>query len=138
MKKIFVFSSAIFLSGSIFFLGLHKPADPFPSQREFQITYQMSIPEFPLAAERIRIWIPIASTREGQTILERKIKSPVPYQITREPVYGNEMAYFELERPFPPSLDFNVIYKAQTHEGGFLSSPHVLSGDLDSQFQPED
>lgn len=113
MKKLFVFSGLLLVSGSVYLLGPHNAIDPFPDQREFQIMYRASIPELPSTAESVRIWIPVASTREGQTILERKIGTPIPYQITRDVVHGNEMAYFELKKPFPSFLDLIVIYKAR-------------------------
>ena len=113
MKKLFVFSGLALLSGSVYLFGPHNIIDPFPDQREFQITYKASIPGLPSTAESIRIWIPVASTREGQTILDREIESPIPYQITRDPVHGNEMAYFELKKPLLSALGFNVIYKAR-------------------------
>lgn len=113
MKKIFFFSGIAVLSGLIYWFGPLQKIDLFPAQREFQILYKASIPALPLTAESVRIWIPVASTREGQTILERQIESPVPYQITRDPVHGNEMAYFEIKKPFPSSLDFNLVYKAR-------------------------
>lgn len=119
MKRFLLFSGAVVLSGSFFLWGPYKSVGPFPEQREFQILYNASISDVPLIAESVRIWIPVASSREGQTILERKIKSPVPYQITRDPVYGNEMAYFELKKPFPSSLDFSVIYKAKPDQSAF-------------------
>ena len=113
MKRILLFSGAVLLSGSVWFFNPAKTADPFPAEREFQILYQARISELPSDSGDVRIWIPIASSRESQTILEKRIESPVPYQITREPIYGNEMAYFELKKPFPPSLDINVIYDAK-------------------------
>ncbi|MBI4358000.1 MAG: transglutaminase domain-containing protein [Candidatus Omnitrophica bacterium] len=113
MKKLFLFAGFLFLSGSFYWLGPHRANDPFPAQREFQIIYQAQVPEPPLDAKSVRIWIPLASTREGQTILERNVESAAPYRITRDPQYGNEMAYLELERPFLPSLDFNITYKAK-------------------------
>lgn len=118
MKRFFLFSGAALLSGSVFLIS-HKGLDPFPVQREFQILYQASIPALPSTADSVKIWIPVASSREGQTILERKIKSPVPYQITRDSVHGNDMAYFELKNPFPLSLDFSVIYKAKLDKSAF-------------------
>lgn len=119
MKKLFLFSGVVVFSGYIFFLVPHRTIDLFPSQREFQITYKASIPRLPQAAERIRVWIPIASTREGQTILERKIDSPVPYEVTPDPEYGNEMTYIELRNPFPASLEFNITYKARMTKVAF-------------------
>jgi len=113
MKKIFLFSGIAVLSGSIYWFGPLQKIDPFPDQREFQILYKAAIAELPSTAESVRIWIPVASSREGQEILDRKIQSPMPYQITRDSVHGNEMAYFELKKPFPSSLDFNVNYKAR-------------------------
>lgn len=113
MKKLFVFFGAVIFLVAIYLFELRQATDPFPFQREFEIAYQASVPELPPVAKSVRVWIPLASAREGQAILERKIKSPAPYQVTRDPEYGNEMAYFELEHPFPPSLDFSVSYKAK-------------------------
>ena len=113
MKKLLLFSGAILLSGSVYFFNPFQTVNPFPDRREFRVAYKASIPDFPSEAEEVKIWIPLASTREGQTILDRKIESPLPYEITREPEHGNEMAYFELKSPFPESLELEVIYSAR-------------------------
>lgn len=113
MKKLFLFSSAALLSGSLYWFCPHPAIHPFPSKLRFEIVYKASIGRLPPAAENIKIWIPVASTREGQTILERRIQSSKPYQVSREPVYGNEMAYLEMKKPFPDSLDIEVIYTAE-------------------------
>jgi len=113
MKKLLLFSGAILLSGSVYFFNPFQTVNPFPDRREFRVAYKASIPDFPSEAEEVKIWIPLASTREGQTILHREIKSPVAYQITRDPVYDNEMAYLELKQPLPESLDLEVTYSAE-------------------------
>lgn len=113
MKRFLLFSGVVVLSGSYFLWGPQKLLDPFPEQREFQIRYKASISEFPLTAESVRIWIPLASTCEGQTILERNIESPVPYQVAHESIHGNEIAHLELKKPFPPALDIDITYKAK-------------------------
>ena len=73
MKKMFLFSGAVLLSGSAYFLGPIQPNNPFPALREFEIVYKASVEDFPADAATVKIWMPVASSRDGQTILERKI-----------------------------------------------------------------
>lgn len=95
---------------------------PFPSARRFDITYAAVFEGLPKGASDIRVWIPLASSREGQRIFEREIKAPSAYQITRDPVYGNEMAYFEIKHPVSEPLEFVVNYKAEVSRRNFMDS----------------
>ncbi|PIQ86105.1 MAG: hypothetical protein COV74_05970 [Candidatus Omnitrophica bacterium CG11_big_fil_rev_8_21_14_0_20_45_26] len=110
-KKMALSLGAVVLTASVYFINPLQANNLFPSQREFKIVYKASLDEFPANADDIKIWMPLASSRDGQIILERKIQTSEPYQITRDPVHGNEMAYFELKQPFPESLDLEVIYE---------------------------
>ena len=113
MKKFSIISLAVFVVlVSFLFLGPHQEITPFPSERQFEITYAVSLVGLPQDSERIRIWIPLASSREGQTVLERKITGLGDYVITKDPAYGNEMAYFEIRNPNKTSFDFKTDYKA--------------------------
>lgn len=94
--------------------------DPLQSniaKREFELTYQGEI-KIPVHEKAIDVWIPLASSREGQKILERKINLPVKYQIFREPVYGNEMVYFKAEKS-GFSIPFSVKYHVVTDQNYF-------------------
>ncbi len=86
-------------------------------KREFELTCQGEI-QIPVNAKATDVWIPLASSREGQQILERKINLPVKYQIFREPIYGNEMIYFKAKTA-GSSIPFSVQYHAVTGENYF-------------------
>ena len=62
-----VLVGAVLLSGTILFAR-----SPFPSVRQFELTYTGIISEFPEGAESLRVWVPLASNREGQKILKRE------------------------------------------------------------------
>ncbi|MBI4115173.1 MAG: transglutaminase domain-containing protein [Candidatus Omnitrophica bacterium] len=102
----------------------HKGVDPFPSQREFKVSYETYIGAIPQDAKKLSVWIPLASSREGQIVKKREIITGLPYRITKDPVYGNEMAYFEVSDRVPQGLNFQVTYYAQTLQKNFASSNH--------------
>lgn len=66
------------------------------SVRRFDFTYSAKIPEVPTGAKTLRLWIPLPSTDEYQTIADLKVESPFPYTKHRETEYGNEYVYVEL------------------------------------------
>lgn len=78
--------------------------------QSFEVTYAGRIELDADGREQVRVWIPLASNHPGQKVLERKIKLPREYQTAKEPIYGNEIAYFELERPIPNLVDFSIDY----------------------------
>ena len=78
--------------------------------REFELTYKGEIQLPPQV--RSEVWIPLASSREGQTILERKINLPLSFQIFTEPTYKNEILYFKTdgkELLVPFSVQYHVV-----------------------------
>ena len=138
MKKILLFSfGGIFLAAGIFILGpqQHAHIDPFPEKRAFEFTYAARITEVPRDAKNLRLWIPLASTREGQTILERKIESSFPVRITVDQVYGNEMAYIEFANPVPSQLDFKIHYRVEVSKSGSALS-EVDQKRIDTYLRP--
>ncbi|MBI4398289.1 MAG: transglutaminase domain-containing protein [Candidatus Omnitrophica bacterium] len=86
-------------------------------KNEFELTYQGEI-KIPVHEKAIEVWIPLASSREGQKILERKINLPVKCQIFREPIYGNEMVYFKAEKA-GSLIPFSIQYHALTDRNYF-------------------
>jgi len=119
---IFLVSLSVFVL--VFILGPHFGQDSFPSKRQFEVGYVAHFTRLPQDAKGVKVWIPLASTREGQIIKERRITLQVPYEVTKDPVYGNEMAYFEINSPFPGSLDFKVDYQVEMLKERFLSANH--------------
>lgn len=102
--------------------GIAALEGPFPSARRIEVTYRAALEGLPAGAQSLRVWIPLASSREGQTLLKREISAPAAYRITQDPVYGNEMAYFEIEPPFAGPLTFEVNYRAEISRQNFTDS----------------
>jgi sterol desaturase/sphingolipid hydroxylase (fatty acid hydroxylase superfamily) len=79
-------------------------------KRTFELTYQGEI-LLPDNAKAVELWIPLASSREGQKILKRTIDLPYSHRITQEPTYKNEMIYLKVENAKNP-IPFKIQYRA--------------------------
>lgn len=131
-KKYFipVVITALVLFTGFSLVSTHFEANPFSHTRQFEISYSATLKDLPSEAHRLRVWIPLAGNRDGQKILTRKITTPGSHQITKDPLYGNEMIYFEMEGPFPDKLDFKVDYQARVAKEDFLKSNQEKDPDL--------
>lgn len=109
--------------------------DPFPEKRTFEVIYSAKVTDIPSDAKSLKVWVPLASTREGQMILDRKIETPVSAKVTQDKVYGNEMAYFEISRPVPSSLNFKVRYSAEVSKK-IPVSPEVHEDKIETYLKP--
>lgn len=97
---------------------------PFPSHRHFQFSYRVLIPEISGEAHRLQLWIPLASSRDGQKVIHREISASLPYEINVEPAFGNEMLYAEGKSVGP--LQFEIHYEVVVDGDGF-SKPEDAS-----------
>lgn len=94
---------------------------PFPLERHFQFTYRAIFSEFPREAKGIRVWIPLANSRDGQKVLRRDILSPLPYEIHTEPTFGNQILYAETKGVPQSPLEFKIDYEAVVNRIDFSS-----------------
>jgi len=81
--------------------------------RSFEFQYITHVPALPAQAQKLRIWIPLPESNQQQEISGLTLSSPVPYEIHREPEYGNPYAYIELApakaaTPFEVKMSFQV------------------------------
>ena len=86
-------------------------------RREFELTYQGEI-QLPADVRTAEIWIPLASSREGQKILKRIVDLPHPYRITQEPTYKNEMIYLKVGNTKGP-IPFKIQYRTLVDQSLF-------------------
>jgi transglutaminase-like putative cysteine protease len=124
MKKFLTFFSFAFITVVAVPRLIPMLQEPFPSKRQVEVTYTATFEGLPEEFSVARIWIPLASNREGQKIFKREIKAPLAYQITTDPVYGNEMAYFEINEPIREPFTFEVNYKAEISRQNFAVTSH--------------
>lgn len=72
---------------------LAEAEDQSPASRTLAITYTVAITELPAEAQRIEGWIPLPQDSEAQRILDLRFESPVPAEVTYDPVWGNAMIH---------------------------------------------
>ena len=129
MRKFLTVSCLVLTSAAVLGSSILFARSPFPNVRQFELTYAGVITEFPEDAKSLRVWVPLASDREGQKILERNIETPAPFKVTK--AEGS---------PSPPSaevvggtsLDFKVGKVVLGHDGGsglFLLDVHEAEAD---------
>jgi len=106
----------------------------FLPERSFELTYAGSIDEIPKGAMAVKAWIPLAGTREGQEVLDRNIEVSVPFEIMREPKFGNEMIAIELNENIPDKIDFEVKYRARVSQENFKAENR--EDDLSKYLEP--
>src|SRR5437773_1885923 len=84
--------------------------------RTFEFSYNFTVKDLPATVRRVRIWIPLAASDQNQKVAVKKISSPVPTRITREPEYGDRMVYAELHDPRQATATFSVAYEVTRKE----------------------
>ena len=96
------------------------------SSRTFEFRYTASLANLPTHAKQVRIWIPLAKTRENQQVLTRQVRTSSPYDIHEEAVYGNDILYLALSPPIPQPVDVVVDYAVTVHSGRPLDSRQLF------------
>lgn len=80
-----------------------------------QFTYAATVPGAPAGTRDMRLWIPIPSDGEWQTIHDLEVQSPLPYRITKEKRFGNRMVFIEA-KPATGPLTVAVTFTATRRE----------------------
>ncbi len=92
-----------------------EPAGP-THDRTSHFEYAATVTGLPAQAKSVRIWIPLPRTDETQTISNLLVESPVPHRETREALYGNRIAYFEIAGPCPEQVPIKISFDVHRFE----------------------
>ena len=103
--------------------GARGDAQATAPRRAFQVTYVAHIDHLPATANEVQVWVPLATTRDGQRVVRRTVQTAVPYDIATEPMYGNEMLHATLQAPVRQPVEFLVEYEAVVQGGNRLTAP---------------
>ena len=79
-----------------------------------RFTYKATVPALPAGSQDLRVWLPIPSDNELQTITNLKVLSPDPHRVTRDPVEGNRMVFVDVsaaKAPYEITVSFDVARK---------------------------
>lgn len=85
--------------------------------REVVFTYAARLSHLPQRAQAIRMWMPLAQTTPEQQILDRRIHAPVPYTITQDWGYSNDILHVSLQPPFPETVEVSIDYQVRLGPG---------------------
>ncbi len=105
-------------------------------KRTFRFEYTTKISGFASSAKLARVWVPVPQSDEAQDISNVEVSGVADYEITTEPVYGNQMVYFDLAAPLPREVElkvaFDVVRREVTEVGKLRDDPlktDLLEGD---------
>jgi transglutaminase-like putative cysteine protease len=116
------------------------PGESSPADRSFLFTYHVSLDAIPNNARRVRIWMPRPVSDDQQIITVRRMVGTIPLRETREPAFGNQILYGEVDHPTTGSAEFTVDYQVTRREytkGGFeklLKAERPVTGALPAPF----
>jgi len=89
------------------------PLAPSPSSVSFDLSYVVRV-EPPAGSRKVRVWIPLPSSDQYQTISQLQLKGPMKVQLHKEPKYGDRYGYFDVDSTrvktgFEIRLAFHVV-----------------------------
>ena len=119
---------AVVLIGVVVLLVGGCTREARPSSRTFAFRYTASLTHLPAETTRVRLWIPLAKTRDNQQVLTRRIQTSRPYEIHEEPVYGNDILYLTLRAPVPQPYDVVIDYTVKVRSGRRLGPQMFFHG----------
>lgn len=96
-------------------LGSRSDAKPDAS-RTFDFQEEIALKNFPATAKSARIWIPLASSDDHQTVELKSVTSAVATRRTTDPEYGNGSLYVEVPDPSRADVRFHLVFLANRRE----------------------
>lgn len=123
MTKHLFFIVVFFLNGS--FCAAEVP-NTETSTRSFQFNYGATLDNVP-AGSKVRIWIPIATNNEHQTVEFLGAVVPTPLQINKDPKYGNSIGYLETTMEKSGKLEFTTSYNVVRREAKLHGAKDALT-----------
>ncbi|HEV7218000.1 MAG TPA: transglutaminase-like domain-containing protein [Terriglobales bacterium] len=96
--------------------------------RHFVFHYGFVIRNIP-TGEKVRIWIPLATSNESQEVRVLSAAGDLPLKRTHESKYGDEMYFAETSKAKQSELHFEIEYDIVRHQRLVLGtySPHLES-----------
>ena len=111
ISRFLLLAAAVAVSGTA-----GSATEPRPeASRTFDLQEEIVL-NFPVAAKFARIWIPLASSDDHQTVELKDVTSAVPTRRTTDPEYGNESLYVEVPDPSRRDVRFRLVFRAIRRE----------------------
>jgi transglutaminase-like putative cysteine protease len=100
---------------------------PSPSSLSFDLSYVVRVKP-PAGSRKIRVWIPLPSSDQYQTISQLQLQGPMKVQLHKEPKYGDRYAYLDVDSTrVKPGFEIRLAFHAVRYE---RHSALAAAGDL--------
>lgn len=81
------------------FIAVAAQADPLP-EATYAVQHGLTVKDIPQGAKKVRIWFWVPKEDAAQKVLDFAVtKAPGHYNLTRDPIYGQQYLYAEIENP---------------------------------------
>src|SRR5690349_6788754 len=70
--------------------------------RRFEFHYTGTLDPLPPGASRVELWVPYPQDDEHQTVSAVRLTGPGKFEVTRDPVLGNQVAHLVVDHPQGP------------------------------------
>lgn len=124
--------------GALVLCGLDGPRAAVArgvAPRELTLTYLATIAELPRDARDVHVWVPLATSRDGQEVVRYIVRSPASYTIGQDPAYHNGILYFttggQVDTPLVIQVDYELTLGRTPEE--LPPSPMELQQELRAQ-----
>lgn len=108
-----------------------------PLVRNVSISYKLALPEVPVGAKTVDVWIPMPSTNERQTVKLLNESALTGGRITTDKKYGNRMYYRRFNAPFAdvagdtdkdvPPIQIELLYDVEVREATVDAAKKLVS-----------
>lgn len=96
--------------------AIGPPDNTAEKARRFNLTYTVTLKNLSPEKQRVRVWIPIATSDANQQVFLNNISSPVPTQKALDPEYRNQVLYAEIHNPKDAIATFSLDYEVTRRE----------------------
>jgi transglutaminase-like putative cysteine protease len=101
-----------------------------------RFTYKATVPALPAGTNKLRLWLPIPSDSELQTVTNIGVTGPDSYQITRDRVEGNRMIFFDVDSAKAP-YEVSVTFDVARRTGGVYAVRRQSGPDAKRYLEPD-
>jgi transglutaminase-like putative cysteine protease len=114
-----------------------------PSWSDYDFSYIVRVP-MPSGTHNVRVWIPVPSTDQFQTVSQLQFSAPVKVRVHRDGKYGDRLAYFDLdpssvEAPLEIRVTFHVLRYERRSDLTLITNPGgILPDEVSAFLQPDE
>jgi len=101
-----------------------------------RFTYKASVPAVPPGTKSLRVWLPIPSDNELQTVSNLKVSYPGSYTITRDRTEGNRMVFVDVANAKEP-VEITVSFDVARKTAGLANVRKEMGPDANRYLQPD-